>query len=406
MSDSRQAPWTPLRFDQLLTECAARAGSRDDLPVLSVTKTRGVMLASERFGKRLHSANTSRYRVARRGDLVIDPMLLWDGSLGIQDVVAEGLVSPDYRVFQLTDAASSEFIDYLLRSAALRPKFRGNARGTNVRRNRIARSDFGSIVVAVPPIEEQRKIAAILSSVDETIEKTEAVIARALDVREAMMAEKLSRGEWDRRMGTEGDQGWDEVLLDSVAQRASGHTPDRKRPDYWNGGINWLSLRDSYRLDRVYVGDTDATISQLGIENSSAVLHKAGVVVLSRDAGVGKSAITTSDMAVSQHFLCWRCGPSLDAHFLYYWLQWMKPVFEKIAAGNTIKTIGLPFFKGLRIPLPPVSYQREVARALKSIDDYRHAGEETVSRLCDTKAALASELLSGRLRVTAAEAVA
>jgi type I restriction enzyme S subunit len=270
----------------------------------------------------------------------------------------------------------------------------------------IAPSTVKKAWVALPPLAEQRKIAAILSSVDETIEKTEAVIARSSAVREAVMAEKLSRGDWDRRMGVAADNGWDEVLLDSVAHRASGHTPDKKRADYWNGGIKWLSLRDSYRLDRVYVGDTDSTISELGIENSSAVLHKAGVVVLSRDAGVGKSAISTVDMAVSQHFLCWRCGPSLDAHFLYYWLQWMKPVFEKIAAGNTIKTIGLPFFKSLKIPLPPLSYQREVASVLKSIDDYRRAGEASVLQLSNTKAVLASELLSGNLRVSPAESVA
>lgn len=270
----------------------------------------------------------------------------------------------------------------------------------------IAPSTVKKAWIALPPLPEQRKIAAILSSVDEAIEKTEAVIARSSVVRDAVMAEKLSRGDWDRRMGVAADHGWDEVLLDSVAHRASGHTPDRKRADYWDGGIKWLSLRDSYRLDRVYVGDTDSTISQLGIENSSAVLHKAGVVVLSRDAGVGKSAITTVDMAVSQHFLCWWCGPSLDAHFLYYWLQWMKPVFEKIAAGNTIKTIGLPFFKALKIPLPPLSYQRQVARVLKSIDDYRLAGEASVLQLSNAKAVLASELLSGNLRVSPVESVA
>src|ERR1035441_2462993 len=53
----------------------------------------------------------------------------------------------------------------------------------------------------------------------------------------------------------------------------------------------WISLADSPRLDNVYITDTQYQISQLGIENSSAVLHPNGTVVLSRDAGVGKSAI-------------------------------------------------------------------------------------------------------------------
>ena len=84
---------------------------------------------------------------------------------------------------------------------------------------------------------------------------------------------------------------WDEVLLDKVAKRGSGHTPDKKYPEYWNGEIKWVSLADSSALDELYIEDTSAKITPQGIANSSAVLHPAGTVILSRDAGVGKSAI-------------------------------------------------------------------------------------------------------------------
>src|SRR5436305_452777 len=109
---------------------------------------------------------------------------------------------------------------------------------------------------------------------------------------------------------------WEVVLLDSVAKRGSGHTPDKKHPEYWNGDIKWISLRDSDQLDALYINDTMAKITLLGIANSSAVMHQAGTVVLSRDAGVGKSAIMTDAMAVSQHFMAWQCGPRLNNHFL------------------------------------------------------------------------------------------
>src|SRR5579863_5381988 len=91
--------WRAARYSDAMIENEERAGKRLDLPVLSVTKTRGPMLASERFGKVLHSRNLSRYRVAQRDVIVADPMLLWDGSIGIQRVVDAGLVSPDYRVY-------------------------------------------------------------------------------------------------------------------------------------------------------------------------------------------------------------------------------------------------------------------------------------------------------------------
>jgi type I restriction enzyme S subunit len=137
---------------------------------------------------------------------------------------------------------------------------------------------------------------------------------------------------------------WGMPLLDSIAKRGSGHTPDKKHPEYWNGPIKWVSLRDSDALDKVFIEETAATITPGGIANSSAVLHPAGTVVLSRDAGVGKSAIMKTEMAVSQHFMAWQCGATLDNIYLYYWLQAAKPEFERIAMGNTIKTIGLPFF--------------------------------------------------------------
>ena len=82
--------------------------------------------------------------------------------------------------------------------------------------------------------------------------------------------------------------GWKYDLLDKFAVRCSGHTPSKSFSEYWNGGIKWISLADSYRLDKGYVYETDNEISEAGIKNSSAELHPAGTVVISRDAGIGK----------------------------------------------------------------------------------------------------------------------
>jgi type I restriction enzyme, S subunit len=161
---------------------------------------------------------------------------------------------------------------------------------------------------------------------------------------------------------------WEVVLLDSVAKRGSGHTPSKAHPEYWGGEIKWVSLQDSDRLDRLYIYDTAAKITPAGLANSSATMHAAGTVVLSRDAGVGKSAIMKGNMAVSQHFMAWKCGPRLDNRFLYYWLQARKTEFERIAMGNTIKTIGLAYFKLFVCPLPTKVEQKAIAEALNNAD--------------------------------------
>src|SRR5574344_381295 len=118
-------------------------------------------------------------------------------------------------------------------------------------------------------------------------------------------------------------EGWELGLLDDFAERGSGHTPSKSNPEYWDGGIKWVSLSDSHQLDNGYVYETDKEISELGIKNSSAVLHPKETVFMSRDAGVGKSGVMFSSMAVSQHFIAWRCDnkEKLNSWFLYNWLQ-------------------------------------------------------------------------------------
>ena len=192
---------------------------------------------------------------------------------------------------------------------------------------------------------------------------------------------------------------WEEALLDCIAKRGSGHTPDKKHPEYWNGDIKWISLADSSALDRVFIEDTAATVTAQGIANSSAVLHPAGTVVLSRDAGVGKSAIMRTEMAVSQHFMAWRCGPELDNHYLYYWLQNAKPEFERIANGSTIKTIGLGYFRDLKIPKPPVQEQRAIAEALSDIDALLFRLDRLIAKKRDLKQAAMQQLLTGQTRL-------
>lgn len=266
--------------------------------------------------------------------------------------------------------------------------------------------------IIIPTYPEQQKIAAILSSVDDVIEKTQAQIDKLKDLKTGMMQELLSPTEGkcvgdDNKPCTKFKDSpigripfsWDCVLLDTVASRGSGHTPDKKQPTYWNGGIKWVSLTDSSNLDKLYINDTKKKISSLGIENSSANLHPKGTVVMTRDAGIGKSAIITEEMAVSQHFMAWFCGDRLNNYFLYYLLQLWKPKFEAIAMGSTIKTIGLPFFKKLYIPVPPIKEQLILASSIRSVDDKIFSLEKKNQSNSNIKKGLMQDLLTGKVRV-------
>jgi type I restriction enzyme S subunit len=283
----------------------------------------------------------------------------------------------------------------------------------------ISAEQFGQMAIPVPPIAEQRRIAEILDTADEAIRSSERLIVKLDQVKQGLLHDLLTRGmdsngrlraDYTREPGLYRDTrlgpiptDWKVHLLDEVSVRGRGHTPNKDITAYWNGGIRWVSLADSARLDKIYITETDKEISDLGIANSSAVKHRAGTVILSRDAGVGKSAILAQGMAVSQHFMAWTCGVELDNHYLYYWLQFMKPRFEAIAMGSTIKTIGLPFFRRLSIPLPRIDQQKAAAAQLLAADAdiARHQVEARKQRVL--KLGLMNDLLTGRVRVGASE---
>jgi type I restriction enzyme S subunit len=201
----------------------------------------------------------------------------------------------------------------------------------------------------------------------------------------------------------EGDipNGWNYDLLDRLTGRCSGHTPSKSYPEYWNGGIKWISLSDSFRLDKGYVRETAKEISEDGIKNSSAQVHPAGTVVLSRDAGIGKSGVMAEPMAVSQHFIAWICDnkSKMDSWYLYNWLQFNKSEFERQAVGSTIKTIGLPFFKKLKIAAPPYPEQNKIALILSTWDKAISTTERLIDNSKQQKKALMQQLLTGNLRL-------
>lgn len=287
------------------------------------------------------------------------------------------------------------FTGYLLRQPLVRSYFTKKAQGST--RFNLSKDAFKSLPLLVPTKSEQQKIANCLSSLDDLI----AAQARKVDAlkthKKGLMQELFPReGEAQPRLRFSEFQStgeWEVRRLEDLAKRGSGHTPSKSSSEYYDGGIKWVSLADSKRLDRGLISGTKIEISKQGIKNSSAVLHPAGTVLISRDAGVGKSAVMGIPMAVSQHFIVWTCNSSLLSNwFLYHLLQKMKPIFERIATGSTIKTIGLPFFKELCVSVPALPEQQRIADCLNSLDDLITAQTQELEGLKTHKKGLMQQL--------------
>lgn len=366
----------------------------------------GIVSRGTLFGREI--LTKTQFEV-KAGDFVISRRQIIHGACGVAPPELDGaIVSNEYSTLRTRPALLMNFLEHYSHTPYFQRTCFHSSHGVDVEKMIFKIDEWLTREVDVPPIAEQRKIAAILSSVDDAIETSQTVIDQLQNVKKAMIAELFARGlpgQHTRFKQTELGEvpdAWQTPLLDHVTKRGSGHTPSKSHPEYWNGDIKWVSLADSSRLDRLYINDTSSKITPAGIANSSAVEHPAGTVVLSRDgARVGKSGILMDAMAVSQHFIAWACSENLDNHFLYYWLQHKKPDFARIATGSTTnKTIGLPYFKAMRVPLPPIDEQRSVARTLTSFDLRVFEEAAALESLRTLKNALLDALLTGEIRVT------
>lgn len=158
--------------------------------------------------------------------------------------------------------------------------------------------------------------------------------------------------------------GWSWLPLASVARMESGHTPSRKRPDYWGGDIPWIGIKDAKRFHGSEISETLETTNERGIANSSARILPKGTVCLSRTASVGYVVKMGRDMATSQDFANWVCSNRLDPDFLVHLLLAEGGAFSRFSSGSVHQTIYYPELKAFHICLPPLEEQRRIVAIL------------------------------------------
>lgn len=206
-------------------------------------------------------------------------------------------------------------------------------------------------------------------------------------------------------------EGWEVTRLQYSARLGSGHTPSRQHPEWWvDCAIPWITTGEVHRFrdDRLEVlEETEQHISELGLANSSAELHPAGTVVLSRTASVGFSAIMGRPMATSQDFATWTCSAQLVPEFLLYCLRAMRrDLLGRLAQGSTHQTIYMPDIERIMVPVPPVAKQRaivnEIRRRVAPLDALADALDAQLPKLIEYRRALVTSALAEEPSLTAA----
>jgi len=165
-------PWTETTLGEYFRYFSNRNSDEHDLPVLSCSKVHGIIPQSEKFDRRVASKDTSNYKIVERGDLVYDPMLLWDASIGFLDCVERGVVSPAYYTFKFDEERGiRDFFRHLLATHWVKHQYKAISQGTNTRRRKAPRDAFLKIEVEVPSLAEQEKVAEVMRKAEAEIDK-------------------------------------------------------------------------------------------------------------------------------------------------------------------------------------------------------------------------------------------
>lgn len=355
------------------------------------------------LGGRLKTPTLNRVEA---GNVIYNKMWVKKGAFAVVRPEQDGLfATSEYPAFRcVPDRACSDFLRWALTSSDFVRSASELCRGTTSRA-RLNPKDFLSLSVQLPPLPEQRKIAAILSSIDDAMQASQAVIDQLQVVKKAMMAELLTRGLPGRHtrfkqteIGKVPEE-WGTARIGEVCELSSGGTPSRDRPDYWNGGVPWVKTGE---INYGQITSTEETISAAGVANSSAKVIRAGAVLLAmygQGATRGRAAILGIDAALNQACLALVPGAQLDSRFLFHTLNHLYQYLRGLGHEGTQKNLNAGLVKDVLIPIPALSEQREMARLLDSVDARIRSGHEERAVHLAVKSALMSVLLTGEVRV-------
>ncbi|UTG97461.1 restriction endonuclease subunit S [Sinorhizobium meliloti] len=154
--------------------------------------------------------------------------------------------------------------------------------------------------------------------------------------------------------------------MSRIARQETGHTPSRSHPEWWDGDIPWIGIKDAGAHHGRIIEETIQTTNEEGLANSAARLLPAGTVCLSRTASVGYVTIMGKPMATSQDFVTWTCTEALVPKFLMYALMAEGDDIREFGKGTTHTTIYFPEVRAMQICLAPLEEQHEIARRIEA----------------------------------------
>ncbi len=318
-----------------------------------------------------------------------------------------------FKNFVCKDNLDPEFWYYYLEEVV--PSFMSYASGNTFKE--VSKKDVENTVVRIPPLSEQRRIAAILSTVDRVIVGKERLLEAKKTRKRALMQKLLNpgtngnsafsrvgaggtRNEGRIRWAKQGQQdalGWTWKRLGDIGQITTGKTPDTSSPANFGANIPFITPGDF--SDGPFIKETDRSLSMEGAK-ISRVLPSGSIFTVCIGATVGKTGISRVPSACNQQINALNVNPEFDCMFCFYALSHhFNKKKSRLVGAETLPLVNKTDFSNFRIPLPPFAMQHRIAAILAAADREIDGLAHEIDAWKEKRKALLQLLLSGKVRV-------
>ena len=386
-----------------------------DAPVLSLYRDFGVVPKDSRDDNHnVTSLDTSNYKVVDIGDLVINKMKAWQGSMAVSDY--RGIVSPAYHVCSITsNKVNKRYLHHLLRNPAYLPEYARLSTGMRIGQWDLGFDDFKNIPFLIPPLDEQAKIADYLdngcASLDAILDKTRSSIEEYKKLKQAVITQAVTKGvRGDREMKDSGNPWFGQIPADWKLSRVGLHFSI-----ILGKMLCTAPLNDTYTLEPYYCaadvhfdGVADGERKKMWFSPVEKELYRVSVgdlLVVEGGAGAGGSAIVEkqdSDTYIQNSIMIVRSKGSADNRYLRYLLEFLvkQGYIDIVCNKATIPHFTKDKLSCVPFCLCPAGEQEEIADYLDTkcaeIDRLIAKKEQLVKELESYKKSLIYEVVTGK----------
>ena len=401
--------WKVSKIKQIV--CWKSVKGQPDLPVLSLYRDYGVVPKDSRDDNHnVTSLDTSGYKVVERGDLVINKMKAWQGSLAVSEY--NGIVSPAYHICKITsEKICKKYLHYLLRDASYLPEYMRLSTGLRVGQWDLSFDDFKNIPFLVPPLAEQDRIAAFLDAecaeIDAVLEKTRASIEEYKKLKQAVITQAVTKGiRGDRPMKDSGIEWIGEIPAEWDVLKLVAHTsmltPMRDRPEKLDGPIPWVRIED---FEGKYIESSKAGlgVSMKTVKEMNLKVYPVGTILCTSSCIMGKCAIVSRELVSNQRFIGIIPDRTTDKTYLYYLMTSNAERMNFLSTGALQANLSRSAFEHLKVQFPPYSEQQEIVAYLddkcEKIDALIARKQQYLTEIENYKKSLIYEYVTGKKEV-------